>query len=307
MINCAALAAAPAAMQAEDDSPGPKYHSMFNSPDADVVLGSKDGILFRVHSYTLKTTSGWFASMFSLPQKEDHTSQITVYLDEDTNVLEAILRCVCGLTIPSLESYDVIEPLLFAAEKYDMPGPLSIVRALVMTPSLLGDPLHLFVIACRYGWEDVAQLAATKTLTLNLLHPTHRTVLQKLSSLALLSLLDLHRRRRDFLKQKLNEPPFVSDQLPSSCSHCGSGVDYHTWRELKYAIIMEMDSRPLGDTITELSLMDWPQARQCWDARCSGCTRVLYDKKETLVAIRNCIDALPMTIDASGVSPMPCL
>lgn len=277
--------------------PVPQYHPMFNLPEADVVLGAKDGVMFRVHSFTLKTTSGWFASMFSLPQKDDHSSPVTVYLDEDSPTLEVLLRCVCGLALPQLESYAVVEPLLFAAEKYDMPGPLSIVRALVMTPPLLSDPLRLFVMACRYGWEDVVRLAAKETLTLNLFDAVHRPVLQKLHSVPLLSLLELHRARRDKLKQQLNEPPFVNDQGPSSCSHCGSVVEYHTWRDLKHAIIMEMDVRPLGDTICEAKLMDGLRARSCWDARCATCQRVLYDKKETLVAISTCINALPTEIE----------
>ncbi|KAI0684797.1 hypothetical protein BC835DRAFT_1292096 [Cytidiella melzeri] len=287
-------------MQAEDCVPVTKVHPLFASPEADAVLASKDGILFHIHSHTLKTTSGWFSSMFSLPQKEQETPgshpQVTVYLDEDSVVLENLFRCVCGLTIPQLDSYDVIEPLLYAAEKYDMPGPLSIVRALVMTPPLLEDPLRLFVISCRYGWVDIAQHAARQTLTLNILHESNRPVLRKLDALPLLSLIDLHRGRRDLLKERLNEPPFVSDTGPSSCSHCASPVDYHTWRELKHAMIMEMDVRPLGDTICEDTLTEWPQAKSCWEAKCTTCSRVLYDRMHTLLAIRTCIDALPTSI-----------
>ncbi|KAI0093217.1 hypothetical protein BDY19DRAFT_922717 [Irpex rosettiformis] len=288
-------------MQAEDNDPVPKFHPLFDSSEADVVLGSHDGVLFRVHSYTLKTTSGWFKSMFSLPQKEEEdkkpdaaTFQVTLYLDEDSAVLESLFRCICGLPIPLLDSYDIIEPFLYAAEKYDMPGPLSIIRALIMTPPMLEDPLRLFVMACRYGWVDIAQLAATKTLTLNIFDASLRTTLKKLTTPSLLNLIDLHRARRDLLKQRLNEAPFVSDG-PSSCSHCGSPVDYHTWRELKHAMIMEMDVRPLGDTICEVNLADWPQARSCWEAKCSTCSRVLYDRKETLIAIRNSIDGLQLS------------
>ena len=46
---------------------GPKYHPLF-SFDADVVLRSRDGVLFRVPSMTLKMTSSWFRTMFTLPQ-----------------------------------------------------------------------------------------------------------------------------------------------------------------------------------------------------------------------------------------------
>lgn len=274
----------------------PVYHELFNSPDTDTILGSKDGVLFRVHSFTLKTTSGWFRTMFSLPQKADEKPD-TIYLDEEASLLEALLRCICGLPIPRLDSYDIIEPLLFAAEKYDMQGPPSIVRALTMTPPLLSDPLRLFVLACRYGWEDIVQLASSHTLSLDIHQPKYRPTLQKMAAVPLLSLLELHRGRREGLRKRLNEPPFVNDGNDSFCSHCGSVVDYHTWRELKYAIIMEMDVRPLGDTICEPGLTEWTEAQKCWNARCANCNRVLYDKKESLRVIRDCIAQLPTTIE----------
>lgn len=281
----------------------PVYHELFNSTDADVVLGSKDGVLFRVHTYTLKTTSGWFRDMFSLPQDERGTTDaVTVYLDEDATTLEALLRCVCGLAIPRLDSYDHIEPLLFAAEKYDMPGPPSIVRAMVTTPALLSEPLRLFVLACRYGWDDVIQLSSAHTLSLNLHDPKYAVSMAKLSSLSMYNLMQLHRGRRDALDARLNEPPFVNDGVDSACSHCGSTVDYHTWRELKSKIFKEMDIRALGDTVCEPGLTDWAQAQRCWLARCANCNRVLYDKKESVRAIRECIDQLPTTL-RSVISP----
>ena len=46
-----------------------KFHPEFSSPDADVILASKEAKLyFRVPAFTLKTTSGFFETMFSLPQ-----------------------------------------------------------------------------------------------------------------------------------------------------------------------------------------------------------------------------------------------
>jgi hypothetical protein len=273
-------------------------HQLFNSPDADIVLGSRDGVLFRVHSYTLRTTSGWFKAMFTLPQKEGEIKDtVTVYLDEDAITLEALLRCVCGLPIPRFDSYDVIELVLYAAEKYDMPGPPSIVHAMATTPALLSDPLRLFVLACRYGWDDIIQLSAAKTLSLNLHDAKYLPWLAKLSTLALLRLLAIHRNRRDALQTRMNKPPFISDGGDSTCAHCGTFVEYHTWRELKHKIFTEMDVRPLGDTICDHGLMEWPEARRCWEAKCANCSRVLYDKKETFRVIRECIEQLPTTLE----------
>jgi hypothetical protein len=73
-------------------------------------------------------------------------------------------------------------------------------------------------------------------------------------------------------------------------------IDYHTWRVLKY--ILEMDVRPLGDTILDTGLLDWPEACPCWLAEClnPSCLRVLYDKAETLRGIKECIKGLPNCI-----------
>lgn len=122
-------------------------HPLFSSPDADVTLGAKDGVLFRVHSFILKTTSGWFRAMYTLPQHSAAPTIVTqlgmdvIYVDEDSKTLEGLLRIICGLPIPRLDSYDTVEPILHAAEKYDMPGPMSVVRALLGTPAFLSDPL----------------------------------------------------------------------------------------------------------------------------------------------------------------------
>ena len=276
-----------------------EYHPLFSATDGDVVLGSKDGTLFRVHSYTLKTTSGWFRAMYSLPQRTASPDQPpeVIYVDEDSSTLEGLLRMVCGLSIPKLDSYDTIEPILHAAEKYDMPGPMSVVRALLSTPSLLSDPLQLYAITCRYGWQDEAMMASRATLTLNLHSPEHRATLQKLGTDALLNLFSLHHTRRETLRRRLDDPPFVNDSGDTSCSNCGSIVDYHTWRELKYVIIMEMDARPLGDTVVTSGLLEWPAARACWAAKCLNCDRVLYDKTLTMRVIRECIEQLPTTIE----------
>jgi hypothetical protein len=48
---------------------GLSFHPEFSLPDANLVIAAKDAkMYFRVHSYTLKTTSGFFRTMYTLPQ-----------------------------------------------------------------------------------------------------------------------------------------------------------------------------------------------------------------------------------------------
>lgn len=136
---------------------------LFSSSDADIILRAKGGELFRVHSYTLKTTSGWFRTMFSLPQKSAPAPLETIALDEDTHTLECLLRMICGLPILPMADFALVDSVLYAAEKYDMPGPMSIIRILVMISPLVDDPFHIYTVACRYDWEQEAKLASTRS------------------------------------------------------------------------------------------------------------------------------------------------
>ncbi|KAF8909904.1 hypothetical protein CPB85DRAFT_1221834 [Mucidula mucida] len=282
------------------------YHPLFS--EGDTVLSPKGGeILFRVYSHTLKMTSGFFRSMFSLPQSASSSpsssnstsspSNGIFYLEEDKDILEYLLRMMCGLSLPTIETTEQLEALLEAVEKYDTPGPLSIIRLLVMTPSFNIHPFKLYGVACRFGWEPEAKHASTQTLAYNLLDAEVRPLLQRLSTDSLLKLLDLHRSRREGLRQRLNDTPFVSGAT-ATCINCSSHIDYHTWRELKYKIILEIDVRPLGDTVVDVGLRDWPEATACWNAKCplANCSRNLYDKNETLRVIRDCVEKLPKTI-----------
>jgi hypothetical protein len=46
-----------------------RFHPLFTSLDGDVILAAKGGeLFFRMHSFTLKMTSGFFRTMYSLPQ-----------------------------------------------------------------------------------------------------------------------------------------------------------------------------------------------------------------------------------------------
>ncbi|KAJ7690649.1 hypothetical protein B0H17DRAFT_982909 [Mycena rosella] len=292
----------------------PVFHPSFCSPDGDIVLSAKGGgLFFRLHSFVLRTTSSWFRTMLSLPQGQSSSVEV-IFMDEDEDTLELLLRMVSGLPLLPVESipndqlqnlsprqvtnYDVVDRILFAAEKYDMPGPMSIMRLLVMTPPLLDQPFRLYTVACRYGWEEEARFASTQTLTHHLYDPGVRPLLQRLSTEALLNLFELHHIRKEALRDRLNKPPFVASENSSTCGNCHAPINYHTWRELKYRMIQEVEIRPLGDSILDSGLAEWPEAKACWLAKCSNrvCARSLYDQEPTMRIIRECIDELPRSI-----------
>ena len=117
-------------------------------------------------------------------------------MNDEEAVLEHLLRMVGGLPLLPITG-DVVEPLLHAAEAYEMPGPMSIVRLAVTSSPLADDPLRMYAICSRYEWEEEMRFFSNRSLTYNLHDPTHFDILQRLSGHSLLRLFGLHRSRRE--------------------------------------------------------------------------------------------------------------
>lgn len=117
-------------------------------------------------------------------------------MNDEAIVLEHLLRMVGGLPLLPITG-DVVESLLHAAEAYEMPGPISIIRLAVTSSPLADDPLRMYTICSRYEWEEELKFFSTRSLVFNLHDPSHSDVLQKLNSQALLRLFALHRSRRE--------------------------------------------------------------------------------------------------------------
>lgn len=196
------------------------YHPQFSSPEADMTLRSFEGTLYRVSSYTLRTTSGLFQTMFCLPQPVKRNRSHCLHSDEcaesdeqildvyeENCVLVRILSLMSGLPTPKWETFEELEKVLITADKWDTPGPISIIRSVLTSPHFLSKhSLRIYALAKHFNWEFEAKLASTHTLSLNLNDPSHSLQLCEMSSKDLLPLLNLHRQRRDRFWELLNSP-----------------------------------------------------------------------------------------------------
>lgn len=206
-----------------DRSRKSSYHPLFFYPDGDVVLRSNEGTLYRLHSYTLRTSSGLFETMFSLPQppktyrpsRDYHNNQpshdksypdiLDVY-EADFPMAE-IFKFIYGIPTTTRKSFSEIETILALAEKWDTPGPIASLRSAFSSSQFLDQyPIRSYALSRHYGWDYEAKIASTHTLTLDLYDPVHAHFLDQLSSKDLLLLLNLHRKRRDMFRQLLNSP-----------------------------------------------------------------------------------------------------
>ncbi|KAJ7911889.1 hypothetical protein B0H13DRAFT_2327867 [Mycena leptocephala] len=112
----------------------------FDSPTADVILSSSDGVNFRAHRVVLSLLSPVFGDMFQLPQPRGDTSIPQIHLAEDVGNLSDKVRHPGHRT---------------ARQKY--------LEGYIKT-----DTIAVFAIACRHEWKDMATDAARISLTLPL-------------------------------------------------------------------------------------------------------------------------------------------
>ena len=144
---------------------------MFDWQDGDVILrsthttGSRD---FRVHKIFLSFASPVFRDMFKLPQPPSPASEVDiVVLSDPPQVLELILRFIYPCPSPVISDLTLLPEMLILADKYD----IEVVRS-GLRPSFTElakiEPLRVYAIACRLGFEDEMKIASSHTLSINL-------------------------------------------------------------------------------------------------------------------------------------------
>jgi hypothetical protein len=225
-----------------------------------------------MHPFTLRTTSGFFRGMLTLPRGDsipvsDHEERIT--LDETSNLLGTLLRIISGFKIKNWESFEEVESVLVAAEKYDMEGAVALIRSAITSPTFLEQPLRLYAIASRYGWEEEAKLASKHSLARSIYAEEHSPILERVSSPYLLRLLRLHRGRGiDFEKLVTKDDKLLGIH---SCIGCGCKITGWPVMALIKATVLYLDRRPAGDDLLDGQWKKWPEAqgKVCSRVNCS--------------------------------------
>ncbi|KAH8102594.1 hypothetical protein BXZ70DRAFT_793877 [Cristinia sonorae] len=282
------------------------YHPLF-AHDGDSVLCSRDRTMFRIHSIVLRATSGWFRTLFTLPQPTSESdcdprvkkSHGPLHVSEDAATLAALLQIVCGLGPPNIPDIDAAEDILVAAEKYDMAGAVSTIRHVVMHPPIISSsPLRVYSLACCRGWEDEIRMASSHTLSLDLCSDTSMAQLQRcgMSCYDLAKLMALHRQRRDDIRTKLSNPSLFSANNDSPCSKCSFKLRHARWAEFKATLIETLETHPLGAAWTLDDLWERPRLFEMLDDACPECGTPMYSVEFTLKHLKSLVQDLPQVV-----------
>ena len=283
-----------------------EVHPSFADDDADTILCSQDDVLFHTHSLVLKLGSGWFRTLFSLPQGNCDANSVAVpprpteplRVSEPSVVLADLLRIMMPTNeqLPPLDDLEHVFQLLLAAEKYEMTGAISLLRLAMSAPPLLNSaPIRVYSLACRYGMLDLAQLASSKTIGLDLLSPDVLPQLNSIDPPHLAQLLLLHRRRRDALRRELDSTVFYANNVPGRCSRCQGPAAHTEWLRLKAAWIAAIEQTP--EEVASLDILHSQGVRDLVNITCTLCKVSLYNGQATIQNLKRILQELPTMVE----------
>ncbi|TDL26547.1 hypothetical protein BD410DRAFT_836421 [Rickenella mellea] len=117
------LPTGPSVLSVASELNPPSYHPSSRSQDAEVIVRSNDGVLFRVEKLVLHRGSGFFKRMFEMPSDSVEASENDpIRIQESSKVFAMLLSIIhpAHEYPDSLDSLEFTSEVLQAAEKYDM-------------------------------------------------------------------------------------------------------------------------------------------------------------------------------------------
>lgn len=165
-----------------------------DSTKGNLIIRSADGVEFYVERAVIAHLSPVFQDMFSIPSPSDAEAKPVVDVTELGVVWDALLGFCHFLSSEPFPSLSTIRALLEAARKYRISAVEEWMRnTLLQSGYAETQALRTYAIACAYGLEDVALVAARGCIGLTDDHGGTKE-LELITALQYTRLGDFHKR-----------------------------------------------------------------------------------------------------------------
>ncbi|KAG6827491.1 hypothetical protein H0H92_011567 [Tricholoma furcatifolium] len=143
----------------EDD----KISERFNSPDADVTFRSADGVIFKLHSSILKTST----ENLDVRRGTRHTEPVV--LDETSDALTTLFQFVYPSLHPDLEGLDFphLLSIATAAEKYRVYSAMNVCKIRIKD-ILPAHAKEIFYYGMNFKYHDIVDIAVPLVIHISL-------------------------------------------------------------------------------------------------------------------------------------------
>lgn len=258
------------AMSADPPSSPIPRHPRYYFADGDIFVITTDIIEFRVHSAMMKANSTYFQDI--APPGAVIATNSTVF----EFLLDHIYQ-TSSYSPPKPHCFREASQFIQIAEYFGMPQVIANLRSILLEEKMYrGFPLEVYIFACKRQWWDVAEVASTETLQLDLSEDECLDKLKELDAANICKLLKLHsRRKRQIVDCVTLNKDELEDRSTEHSSALGeaSGVDTEDLQEIitkrfsdaekaavefvteAYQFLQEyisgsLSRRPLGDQLT---------------------------------------------------------
>lgn len=252
------------------------YHPSYpiDNYEGDLVLLSKDDVLFRVHSFILRMSSSFFRQMLDIPRSTSESARDPNPMEENAAIVAIMLDVMYPNSIlreeatrRNVEMY--AEELIAAADKYDMRAVTATVSSVLFSapgkaPSLNDrwSAIRLYDLARNYGLENERRIASGWTLHYCLTSPDAISEMRRFSADTTLHLQELHRRRIHSYMVSLvsiaNARPCrvqVSSLNNTQNIYCAF-ANSDAWRFFAYEVAEALTKDPLGSRLLKNETWD---------------------------------------------------
>jgi len=204
----------------------------FDAPDTDAILRSSDGKELRVHRLILSLSSPVFQGVFGLPQPTGASPEIpSIDVSEPSDILQPFIQYLYPRSPPRVSDISMWEALYTVADKYAAEVVTDPLRDMLIPQFLEASPLRVYALASRWGFEEEAKVASTRTLTIDIFKDFPREDAELMGGVACQQLYLLHFNRREAARTLVADhpppapgsescrcpPPAFKRLLPSLC------------------------------------------------------------------------------------------
>ncbi|KAJ7481368.1 hypothetical protein B0H11DRAFT_2023605 [Mycena galericulata] len=129
---------------------------LVDSPHADIILRSSDGVDFHVQRGILALVSPFFRTMFTLPQPESSSEIPKIEMQEDAALLDRALRLFYPggqpVVVATLEELRTVMEVLIS--KYDVQYIVPVIKQ-HLEQYMGTQPLVVYAVALTHQWKDL--------------------------------------------------------------------------------------------------------------------------------------------------------
>ena len=240
----------------------------YDFDDADIILRTPRAKGFRVHRGVLSVASPVLRIIFAevpKPSAEDEEKGVLPEIDvEDApEDLDLLLRLIYPITLPPrFDDFDTLSRAFAILQKYKVEGVQGFLRPiLVSSPFLSSDPVRVYAMACRLGFKEEAEIAASPAATADFTATIRAEDLRNMSG------VDYH-RLVVLSKERLKKSKSDIFSFPLQCPSCPQAFYDQFRKKLVEKLTMDEGGK-IYDSMECLEIC-LTVSKECGGSNCSG-------------------------------------